>query len=94
MTHFVGVVREEVARWHARSPSRLTWSDLQDLFDRLTLRVVFGDTAADDRPLLNALDTLDGARQPRAVPAALGVRRLRPSTAAFAATWTPPTRRA
>jgi cytochrome P450 len=56
--HFVGVVRAEVARWYARSPTRLVWSDLQELFDRLTLRVVFGDGAAEDRPLLDALDVL------------------------------------
>jgi cytochrome P450 len=59
--HFVRVVREEVARWFARSPTRLVWADLQELFDRLTLRVVFGDRAAEDRTILNALDTLMGA---------------------------------
>jgi cytochrome P450 len=56
--HFLGIVRDEVARRNARSPARLTWADLQDLFDRLTLRVVFGDRAADDRALLGALDAL------------------------------------
>ena len=56
--HFVGAMREEVSRWHARDPARLVWSDLQELFDRLTLRVVFGDGATDDRDLLRALDAL------------------------------------
>jgi hypothetical protein len=55
---FVGVARDEVARWRSRNTGRLTWADLQELFDRLTLRVVFGDRAADDRALLAALDTL------------------------------------
>ena len=47
-------------RWYARSPTRLVWSDLQVLFERLALRVVFGDRAADDRALLGALDVLMG----------------------------------
>src|SRR5215471_5589088 len=28
--HFLGIAREEVTRWHARSPARLTWADLQE----------------------------------------------------------------
>ena len=56
--HLMTVVRDEVGRWHARSPTRLVWSDLQELFDRLTLRIVFGDGATEDRALLAALDAL------------------------------------
>ena len=58
--HFLGVVRDEVGRWHARSPGRLAWGDLRDLFERVTLRVVFGDAAREDRALVAALDALMG----------------------------------
>jgi cytochrome P450 len=56
--HFVHVVRDEVGRWHARRTGRLVWADLQEVFDHVTLRVVFGDAAREDRALLGALDTL------------------------------------
>jgi cytochrome P450 len=56
--HFLGVVRDEVGQWYARRAGRLAWADLQELFDRITLRVVFGDGAREDRGILAALDTL------------------------------------
>ena len=56
--HFVAVVRDEVVRWYARSPTRLVWSDLQVLFERLALRVVFGDRR-DRRPGGNSARNLD-----------------------------------
>lgn len=56
--HVLSVVRDEVGRWHARGTDRLVWADLQEIFDRVALRVIFGDAARDDRLLLNALDAL------------------------------------
>src|SRR5207248_8519590 len=56
--HFLAVVRDEVGRWHARGTGRLTWADLQELFDRVALRVAFGDEARGDRAVLDALDAL------------------------------------
>ena len=57
--HFLSVVRDEVGRWHARSPHQFNWDDLQEIFDRVTLRVIFGDAAREDRSLLDALTALD-----------------------------------
>jgi cytochrome P450 len=56
--HFLAVARDEVAAWHARGPARLVWADLEALFARLTLRVAFGDAAANDQQLVRALDVL------------------------------------
>ena len=55
---FLAVVRDEVGRWHARGTGRLAWADLRELFDRITLRVVFGDAAREDRAVLDSLDVL------------------------------------
>jgi cytochrome P450 len=56
---FVAVAGEEVARLRARS-SDLDWSEWERLFDRLTLRVVFGDRASDDREMTDRLERLMG----------------------------------
>jgi cytochrome P450 len=56
--HVLSVVRDEVGRWQARGTGQLVWADLQEIFDRVTLRVIFGDAARDDRPVLEALDSL------------------------------------
>lgn len=54
----LSVVRDEVGRWRARGTGQLAWADLQEVFDRVTLRVIFGDAAREDRALLDALDAL------------------------------------
>ena len=55
---FVTVVADEVSR--LRIASTLTWSDFETLFDRITLRVVFGDRARDDQDLTETLEKLMG----------------------------------
>jgi cytochrome P450 len=56
---FVAVAAEEVARLRARG-GHLAWSEWERLFDRLTLRVVFGDRASDDREMTDRLERLMG----------------------------------
>ena len=55
---FVAVVADEVSR--LRIESTLEWSDFETLFDRITLRVVFGDRARDDQELTEHLEKLMG----------------------------------
>ena len=55
---FVTVVADEVSR--LRMESTLEWSDFETLFDRITLRVVFGDRARDDQELTALLEKLMG----------------------------------
>jgi cytochrome P450 len=55
---FVAVVADEVERM--RIISGLQWSDWERLFDRITLRVIFGDRARDDRELTGRLEKLMG----------------------------------
>lgn len=55
---FVTVVADEVSRLRLRST--LEWSDFERLFDRITLRVVFGDRARDDQELTEHLERLMG----------------------------------
>ena len=55
---FVTVVADEVSR--LRIESTLEWSDFETLFDRITLRVVFGDRARDDQELTELLEKLMG----------------------------------
>lgn len=53
---FVRVVADEVARLDLRST--LAWDDWERLFDRITLRVIFGDRARDDQELTGLLEQL------------------------------------
>ena len=53
---FVDVVADEVER--LRLGSTLDWEDFERLFDRLTLRVIFGDRARGDQELTELLETL------------------------------------
>jgi cytochrome P450 len=53
---FVAVVADEVAR--LRIGPSLEWADFEGLFDRITLRVVFGDRARGDRELTKLLEDL------------------------------------
>jgi cytochrome P450 len=55
---FVAVVTDEVER--LRLGPTIEWSDFERLFDRLTLRVVFGDRARDDQELTQNLERLMG----------------------------------
>ena len=55
---FATVVADEVSR--LRIESTLEWSDFETLFDRITLRVVFGDRARDDQELTQLLEQLMG----------------------------------
>jgi len=55
---FVGVVADEVARLYFADG--LTWSDWEELFDRITLRVIFGDRARDETEITWLLDQLMG----------------------------------
>jgi cytochrome P450 len=57
-TRFVAVVADEVAR--LRLDRRLEWSDWERLFDRITLRVIFGDRARDEQELTEGLEQLMG----------------------------------
>jgi cytochrome P450 len=52
------VVGEEVARLDLRST--LEWADWERLFDRITLRVIFGDRARGDQELTGLLERLMG----------------------------------
>lgn len=53
---FVTVASEEVQE--LRLGSTLDWKDFERLFDRLTLRVIFGDRARGDQELTELLETL------------------------------------
>jgi cytochrome P450 len=55
---FVAVAADEVAR--LRIGGQLTWEDFERLFDRLTLRVIFGDRSRDDQELTSLLEKLMG----------------------------------
>jgi cytochrome P450 len=53
---FVEVAANEVAR--LRIDGELGWDDFERLFDKLTLRVIFGDGARDDQELTELLEKL------------------------------------
>jgi cytochrome P450 len=55
---FVDVVADEVARVDVGQS--LAWEQWEQLFDRLTLRVIFGDGSRDDQTLTELLETLLG----------------------------------
>ncbi len=54
-TRFLTVVDEEVARLR---PGGLDFSDWEELFDHITLRVIFGDDSRDDQELTDLLERL------------------------------------
>jgi cytochrome P450 len=56
--HFVGVVADEVERLGL--DGTLQWDQWEQLFDRITLRVIFGDHARDDQELTGLLEELMG----------------------------------
>ncbi|MFL5782289.1 MAG: cytochrome P450 [Thermoleophilaceae bacterium] len=55
---FLAVVGDEVGR--LRLDGHLEWSRFEELFDRITLRVIFGDGARDDQELTGLLEKLMG----------------------------------
>ena len=57
-TRFLSVIQSETARCLTDAGTVLRWQHIQDLFDRITLRVVFGDRARDDAALLGVLKAL------------------------------------
>jgi cytochrome P450 len=54
----VEVVADEVDR--LRLEGKLRWADFERLFDRITLRVIFGDRSRDDQELTGLLEQLMG----------------------------------
>jgi cytochrome P450 len=55
---FLAVVGDEVAR--LRVGPRLGWNEFERMFDRITLRVIFGDRSRDDQELTERLEKLMG----------------------------------
>ena len=55
---YLDVVRDEVSRLSL--DGSLDWSQFEDLFDRITLRVIFGDGAREDSELTELLEKLMG----------------------------------
>jgi cytochrome P450 len=55
---FLAVVADEVTR--LRLGDELRWPDFERLFDRITLRVIFGDRSRDDHELTERLEKLMG----------------------------------
>ena len=56
--HFLTVVAEEVESLHIRN--ELTWAHWEELFDHITLRVIFGDGAREDQNMIKLLEQLMG----------------------------------
>jgi len=55
---FLAVVEDEVTR--LRIGGELSWTEFERLFDRMTLRVIFGDRSRDDQQLTGLLERLMG----------------------------------
>ncbi|MFP5286380.1 MAG: cytochrome P450, partial [Thermoanaerobaculia bacterium] len=55
---FLAAVREEVDAQAKSAPRELAWKDFEDLFERITLRVLFGDGARDDHALAGHLSSM------------------------------------
>jgi cytochrome P450 len=54
--HFLAVVKDEVAQM--RVAPKLEWDEWERLFDRMTLRIIFGDEARSDHRLTELLEKL------------------------------------
>jgi cytochrome P450 len=54
--HFLAVIKDEVAQM--RLSSKLEWDEWERLFDRITLRIIFGDEARSDQRLTELLEKL------------------------------------
>ncbi len=55
-THFLAVIKDEIAQM--RLASKLEWDHWERLFDRITLRIIFGDEARSDERLTALLEKL------------------------------------
>lgn len=55
---FLAVVDEEAARMLSTLTGELTWGRFEDLFEEITLRVVFGDRARNDNVIVDRLDSM------------------------------------
>jgi cytochrome P450 len=52
---FLAIIRREIASRRQLAGSQLTWDDLADLFEKITLQIIFGDEARNDTSLTGAL---------------------------------------
>jgi cytochrome P450 len=55
---FLGIVTQEVEVTLAAAGRELRWRDVEALFERITLQVIFGQRARDDRPLIEGLKSM------------------------------------
>lgn len=55
---FLAAVREEVDALEKSAPRELVWKDFEDLFERITLRALFGDGARGDHALAGHLSSM------------------------------------
>ncbi len=53
--HFLHVVRDEIAPAYGAAPPFQSWDDFDDLFVRITRRIIFGDAARDDTEVTDLL---------------------------------------
>jgi cytochrome P450 len=56
--HILALVQREVDTTRSSAQGKLAWPDIQDLFERITLQVIFGTPARDDRALMRLLQHL------------------------------------
>jgi cytochrome P450 len=52
---FLEIIRREIDSKRRPARSRLTWSDFDDLFEKITLQIIFGQAARDDTALWDRL---------------------------------------
>ncbi|MEA2449758.1 MAG: hypothetical protein QOG63_1690 [Thermoleophilaceae bacterium] len=57
---FLAVVADEVERLRVGGAVKLDWDKFEELFDHITLRVIFGDRSRGDQELTGLLETLMG----------------------------------
>jgi cytochrome P450 len=55
LEHFLAIIRAEIASRGYSATPRLTWSDIDDLFQKIMLQIIFGTTARDDTALWDLL---------------------------------------
>jgi cytochrome P450 len=55
LEHFLAIIRDEIARRRSSTTAQLTWSDIDDLFQKIMLQIIFGKAARDDVELWGLL---------------------------------------
>jgi cytochrome P450 len=55
---FLAVVRDEIGEYRKGNPDTFAWQHAEDLFRRITVRIIFGREALNDPELIPALDRL------------------------------------